>query len=274
MKNLTIINDYKIPFIGFGTWNLETGSATTEIILNAISAGYRMFDCAYSYGNDFFVGKALKKSELDRTEFFITNKVWNDFRTTEQVIEACKKSLKLMKLEYFDLYLVHWPEKKENPNWKEVNYNVWKGMETLYNEGFVKSIGVSNFDIEQIEALKLSGATIVPMINQVECHPGYNQTELVKYCQENNIIVQAWSPLGSGGVFENETLKNISTKYNKSISQVCLRWLIQKNIIPLPKTKNENRMLENMDIFNFELSSNDMKLIDNITDINHSNFSF
>ena len=274
MNFYNLSNNTQIPAIGFGTWNLENGSAATDVVLNAISSGYRMFDCAYSYGNDFFIGKAFKKSEINRSEFFITNKVWNDFRTTDQVIEACKKSLKLMKLDYFDLYLVHWPEKKENLNWKEINYNVWKGMEILYNEGFVKSIGVSNFDIEQIEALKESGATINPMVNQIECHPGYNQTELVKYCQKNNIIVQAWSPLGSGEVFENETLKVISTKYNKSLSQVCLRWLFQKHIIPIPKTKKENRMLENIDIFDFELSPNDMSLIDSITDINHSNFSF
>ena len=113
MMKYKLANNYEIPAIGFGTWNFEVGSATTEIILNAINAGYRLFDCAYSYGNDFFIGKALKKSNVDRSEFFITNKVWNDFRTTEQVVEACKKSLKLMKLEYFDLYLVHWPEKKK-----------------------------------------------------------------------------------------------------------------------------------------------------------------
>ena len=269
-----LANNYEIPAIGFGTWNLETGSATTEIVLNAISSGYRMFDCAYSYGNDFFIGKALKKSGLNRSDFFITNKVWNDFRTTEQVVDVCRKSLKLMKLEYFDLYLVHWPEKKENPQWKEINYNVWKGMEQLYCEGLVKSIDVSNFDIEQIEALKEFGVKIMPMVNQIELHPGYNQDELVHYCQKNNIIVQAWSPLASGEVFKNDILKNLSIKYNKSISQICLRWLVQKNIVPIPKTKNRDRMFENMEIFSFELEKEDVLLINNITNICHSKFSF
>lgn len=274
MNFYKLSNNTQIPAIGFGTWNLENGSAATEVVLNAISSGYRMFDCAYSYGNDFFIGKALKKSELNRNDFFITNKVWNDFRTQEQVVEACKKSLKLMKLDYFDLYLVHWPEKKENPMWKEINYNTWKGMEQLYNEGLVKSIGVSNFDISQIEALKEMGATISPMINQIEIHPGFNQTEVIDYCKQNNIIVQGWSPLGSGDVFENETLKNISKKYNKSISQICLRWSIQKGIIPIPKTKSVERMAENINIFDFTIDDADMELINNITDIKHSKFNY
>lgn len=274
MNFYKLSNNIQIPAIGFGTWNLENGSAATEVVLNAISSGYRMFDCAYSYGNDFFIGKALKKSELNRNEFFIINKVWNDFRTQEQVVDVCKKSLKLMKLDYFDLYLIHWPEKKENPMWKEINYNAWKGMEQLYNEGLVKSIGVSNFDISQIEALKEKGSTILPMVNQIEIHPGFNQMEVIDYCKQNNIIVQGWSPLGSGDVFENETLKNISKKYNKSISQICLRWSVQKGIIPIPKTKNVERMGENINIFDFVIGDADMELINNITNVDHSKFNY
>lgn len=267
MNYKVLNNGVKMPCIAFGTWNLEMGSKAKEAVLEALKVGYRSIDCAYSYGNDFSVGKAIKESGISREDLFVTNKVWNDFRTKDSVVEVCKKSLKLMKLDYFDLYLVHWPVSEEDENWKQINFDVWQGMEQLYKEGFVKAIGVSNFNQNQIEALKECGAKILPMVNQIEFHPGYLQEEIVAYCKANDIVVEAWSPLGSGNVFENKTLKTIAKKHGKSVAQICLKWEIQKGVVPIPRSSNPERIAGNIDVFDFELSEEDIALIDSITDI-------
>lgn len=269
-----LLNGNIMPPIGFGTWRLGDGVKTTDAVLLALQNGYRKLDCAYSYGNDFFVGKAIKKSEIAREDLFITNKVWNDFKTKEEVVDCCRKSLKLMKLDYFDLYLIHWPTDKSNPNWKEINVERWLGMEELYNQGLVKSIGVSNFKVEELNSLMCDiRVSIMPMVNQIECHPGYFQDEIVTFCEQKNMIVEAYSPLGSGNVFSNQTLMDLSKKYNKSIAQLCLRWEIQKGVVPIPRAENEKLIKENIDVFDFNIEDEDIEKIDNINNINGNLFS-
>ena len=240
-----------------GTWKLPLGRDTTEIVSDAFAAGYRNIDCAYSYGNDFFVGKAIKKSKLNRDDLFITNKLWKGFTEREQILEACKKSLKIMKLDYFDLYLVHWPVPNTDPDWQEKNCIVWSGMESLCRGGLVKSIGVSNFLPHHIEAV-LSECSIIPSVNQIEYHPGCLQTSVIDYCDEHNIGIQGWSPLGSGKLLSNTLLTEIALKHNKTPAQICLRWSIQNGIVPILRSKNIVRLKENLDVYDFALSCEEM----------------
>jgi diketogulonate reductase-like aldo/keto reductase len=177
-----------------------------------------------------------------------------------------------MKLDYFDLYLVHWPVSIHCPEWKEINYNTWLGMEELYNNGIVKSIGVSNFLPHHIDALISAGIKVMPMVNQIEYHIGYTQKECVEYCKDKGIALEAWSPLGSGALLNHEKIKRISKKYNVSSALLCLRYVIQNDIIPVVRSSNEQRILENLQVFSFEIDKEDMLELDKITDVGFSGF--
>lgn len=197
-------------------------------------------------------------------EYILADKVWNTSRGYEAVQEACRRSLKKLKTDYFDLYLIHWPASmKLYPNWEQINADTWRGMEQLYRDGMVKAIGVCNFKTHHLEALKKT-AEIMPMVDQVELHPGYNQNELLEYCRVNNMIVQASSPLGNGKILNNEDIRAIAIKKKKTIAQICLRWGLQKGVILIPKTINAGRMQENLDIFDFILDNKEMDTINNI----------
>ena len=250
------------PAIGYGTWHLENGQGTVVAVAEALDAGYRLFDCAAIYGNDFSVGKAIMNYGLKREELFITNKLWNTYRKYDDAVMACKRTLKLMRLEYLDSYLIHWPASpKIYPNWAEVNSETWRAMERLYTDGLVRAIGLSNFLPHHIEKL-LQGCSIQPMLDQLEIHPGQGQADAVKYCREHGLVVQAWSPLGSGKVLENERLVSLAKKYGKTVAQICIRWCIQKDVVPLPRSSSPIRMRENLDVFGFELSGDDVSEID------------
>lgn len=263
MEFRKLSNGVEIPAIQFGTWRLDVKDAK-QIVINAIEAGYTGIDCAYSYGNDFFVGKAIKDCGVARDKLFLTNKVWNTFRGEEQVIEACKKSLKLMKLSYFDLYLVHWPVSASEENWKEINRSTWAGMEALYREGLVRSIGVSNFKQHHIDGLLELNAGILPQVNQIEVHPGYNQQETVNFCKSKEIAVQGWSPLGCGELLSHPVLKEIATKYGKTVAQICIRWSYQNSVIPICRSSNPQRMRENLSILDFNIAPDDIERINSI----------
>lgn len=264
MKTFTLNNNKEIPNIGFGTWKLPNNDETINIICDAINSGYRHIDTAYAYQNEEYVGKGIKKSGIARKELFITGKLWNDDRGFENIINACKRTIKNLDCEYLDLYLIHWPASNAlYPNWIDINNETWKAMEYLYNEGLVKAIGVCNFKKSQLIPL-LHFANIKPMVNQIEVHPGFMQKETLEYCKENQIVVEAWSPLGSGKMLKKESLISLATKYNIGVAQLCIKWCLQNNILPLPKSKNVDRMKENLSIDNFEISNDDMEIMNNL----------
>lgn len=243
-----------MPWLGLGVYLSEAGEETENAVKEAIKAGYRSIDTAAFYKNEESVGKAMKESGVPREELFITTKVWNTDQGYDSTLAAFHESLKKLDLEYIDLYLIHWPVKEK---YKET----WKALETLYKEGKARAIGVCNFQIHHLEDL-LSEAEIVPMVNQVECHPRLTQKELLRYCQEHQIQLEAWSPLGRGRMLDEPILKELAEKYKKTVAQIILRWNLQCGIVTIPKSVKKHRILENADIFDFELSPEDMDVID------------
>lgn len=257
------LNDGNVmPQIAYGTWRIENGSPTTEAVMQAIECGYCHIDTAAAYGNDFAVGKAIKKCGVSREHLFITNKLWNSCRGYEEAVTACKRTLKLMKLEYLDAYLIHWPASSTvYDNWDEINSETWRGMEQLQKEGLVKSIGVSNFLPHHLNAL-LQNATVVPAINQFEMHPGKNRADLVLYCKEKGIVPMAWSPLGHGEVLSSPVILELSEKHGKSPAQICLRYVLQSGLCLVTRSVNRERMQENLGVTDYTLETEDMKKID------------
>ena len=255
-------NEVKIPSVGFGTWQTPDGEAAINAIKIAVDHGYRHIDTAAIYGNEKGVGSGIKACSLDRKELFVTSKVWNTERGFESTLKAFEKSLNDLQLDYLDLYLIHWPATAHQfSNWQQLNSDTWRAMEKLYTEGRIKSIGVSNFLEHHLEPL-LENATIIPTVNQIEYHPRCTQDACVKFCTENNILIEGWSPLGRGKVLEHKMLKEMASKYNKSVAQVCIRWALQNKVLPLPKSTTPHRIKENFDVFDFEISASDMKSID------------
>lgn len=255
-------NGYEIPCLGYGTYKVS-GEEAVAVIKTAISAGYRHIDTATFYGNEVEVGQAIQECDVPREDLFITSKVWKTERGYEKTKASFLKTLEDMQLDYLDLYLIHWPASFcQYENWEEINLETWRAMTELYQEGKIKAIGVSNFLPHHLTALLKT--EVKPMVNQIEYHPGEMQEETVLFCKENDILIEAWSPLGRGRIFENEILLELSRKYGKSLPQICLRWELQNGIIPLPKTMSEERMKENADVFDFELSLEDMELINSM----------
>ncbi len=257
-------NGIAIPKVGLGTWQITDRQVMKEVVQNAYQAGYRLIDTAAAYSNEIAVAKAIAEAGIKREELVISDKVWNTSRGYEAVQDACKRSLKKLKTDYFDIYLIHWPASmKVHSDWREINADTWRGMEVLYQEGLVKAIGVCNFKVHHLEELSKT-ASVMPFLNQIEMHPGMNQAEILAYCNEKGIQVEASSPLGNGQILENALLKEIAFQKGKSVSQVCLRWELQKGVISIPKTSNPKRLYENIDIFDFELSEEEMKRIDTV----------
>lgn len=263
-------NNYKIPNIGFGTFRTPSGEETEKSVIDAIKSGYRHIDCAAAYGNEKSVGEAIRKSGVTREELFITSKLWNDDKGYENTLAAFNRTLEDLQLDYLDLYLIHWPiAKASKNNWQEANCESWRALEELYKQGKVKAIGVSNFLGHHLDPL-LKIAKIKPMVNQIEIHPGMLQEETVKFCEENNILVEAWAPFSNGQIFNNPVLKEIADQYKKSVAQISLRWIIQKGIIPLPKSVTPERIKNNLDVFDFEIKAQDVEKIDRLTDCGSS----
>ena len=254
-KFMLLSNGVKIPSIGFGTYKSGDDEETAKIIKNALNLGYKMIDTASFYNNEVGIGNGIKESGIDRKDIFIVTKLWNDDHGYDNTIEAFNKSLNNLQVDYIDLYLIHWPNK--------LNAETWRAFEHLYETGKVKAIGVCNFKVEHLEELKKT-AKIMPMVNQVEIHPFSTKNNIINYCKDNNIKVVAWSPISRGRVLSNDLMIDLSQKYKKSIVQIVLRWHMQKGVIPIPKSSNENRIRENIDIFDFEISSEDMKAIDSL----------
>lgn len=263
MKKLILNDGQKLPTVGFGTYKSK-GQEGIEAVSTAISSGYSLIDTAAVYGNEETVGKGIKASGASREDIFVTTKLWRENLGYESTKKEFEKSLNRLDLKYIDLYLIHWPANAKNyDNWQKTNADTWRAMEELQAEGKIKSIGVSNFFQEHLEAL-FETAKVIPAVNQIEFHPGYWQQELVSYCKKQNITLEAWSPLARGKVFENEVLKEIAKAHNKSVSQVCLRWIIQHKVIAIPKSTNPERIQENIELFDFELTSAEMEKIDHL----------
>lgn len=266
----TLSNNYKVPNIGFGTFRTPSGEETEQSVLNAIKAGYRHIDCAAAYGNEKSVGDAIRKSGIAREELFVTSKLWNDDKGYENTLAAFQRTLEDLQLDYLDLYLIHWPiAKASKENWQEVNSESWRAFEELYAQGKIKAIGVSNFLPHHLEPL-LATAKIQPMVNQIEFHPGMLQEEIVEFCKERNILVEAWAPFSNGQILKHPVLMEIAERYKKSVAQVSLRWIIQKGIVPLPKSVTPERIINNLEVFDFELSAQDVEKIDKLTDCGSS----
>ena len=252
-----------LPEIIFGTYRLPEGSGSTAAVEEALRAGFRAFDCAYSYGNDFYVGRALKASGLAREEYFVTNKVWKSFRGKEKTVEVCKKSLKLMKLSYFDLYLVHWPCPATQDGWQEINLDTWAGMEALLAEGCVRRIGVSNFQPHHLRALTEGGAATKPAVNQIECHPGFVREEVISFCQKESIALQGWRPFGKNAAApEDPLIRSLAAQYDATPAQICIAYVCAKGLAPVCRTKTPERMRENLAALSLELSTEDQRRID------------
>lgn len=258
----TLHNGIKMPWFGLGVFKVEEGAELVQAVKSAIKHGYRSIDTAAIYENEKGVGQgiheAMKENNIAREDLFVTSKVWNADLGYESTIAAYETSLAKLGLEYLDLYLIHWPVEGK---FKEA----WRALETLYKEGRVKAIGVSNFQIHHLEEL-MKDASIKPMVNQVELHPKLSQTELRNFCKEQDIQIEAWSPLMQGQLLDNPVLKEIAEKHNKSIAQVILRWDLQHGIVTIPKSTKENRIIENASLFDFELSADDISRIDGMNE--------
>lgn len=259
MKNVILNNGTEIPEIGFGTW--QTTESVQKTLKMALEAGYTHIDTADIYGNEAEIGEAIEESGIARTDLYLTTKIWNSNRSAEGVKFSVEKSLKKLKTNYLDLLLIHWPANATQfENWKEINAETWKAMEELYKSGVVKTIGVSNFMLSQIEAL-LETAEVIPAVNQIEFHPGYVQQEVVDFCKEKGIAIEAWSPIGSGRLLKDEDLKEIADRYNVSPAILCIQFCLQSGVIVLPKSENPDNIKNNLHFERFIISEDDMKAL-------------
>jgi diketogulonate reductase-like aldo/keto reductase len=257
----TLYNRATIPILGFGTYKIPDDDIEIPL-LSALEAGYRLIDTAAIYGNESGIGAAIKTFGIRKEEVFITTKVWNDDQGYESTLKSFNSSLERLQMDYVDLYLIHWPfidwETKEHKR-KET----WLALEEIYKSGKAKAIGVSNFAIRHLEEIK-SYAKILPMVNQFEMHPFYLQPKLLEYCQENKIVTQSWSPLTQNKRLFDQRITAIAQKYNKSNAQILLRWNLQHGSIVIPKSTHLERIKENTEMFDFEISKDDMVLLDNL----------
>lgn len=254
MKKITLNNGVEMPILGFGVFQVADPLECEKAVSEAIETGYRLIDTAASYLNEKAVGNAIKNSNVPREELFITTKLWIEDTGYEKTKAGFQKSLDLLQLDYLDLYLIHQP-------YGDI-FGSWRAMQELYYEGKIRAIGVSNFHPDRmIDLIVNSGFT--PAINQIETHPFHQQTENQKFLQENNVQIESWGPFAEGknDIFKNEILVNIASQYNKSVAQIILRWLTQRGVIVIPKSVRKERMAENFDIFDFELSAEDMEII-------------
>ena len=235
-SRLELSNGVGIPCVGYGTWQTPSGDVARDSVRKALELGYRHIDTATVYGNEASVGEGIRLSGVKREDVFVTTKQWTDVRGCAATVAAAEKALATLGVDYLDLYLVHWPAvAKLTPDWADLNADTWRGFEKLYKDGKVRAIGVSNFMPEQLEALKAT-AEVMPMVDQVEFHPGYIQRNVLDYCAANGIQVEAWSPIGSGRLLADPLVTKIGAAHGKSSAQTCVRYAIQHGVLPLPKS--------------------------------------
>lgn len=259
--SFTLAGGVKIPCLGFGTWQTPEGETAVQSVLCALEAGYTHIDTAQAYGNEESVGKAIRLSGIPRKDLFITTKLWNENHSYDLTMRSFEESMNRLGLDYLDLFLIHWP----NPiafrdHWQEANAESWRAMEELVEAGKIRAIGVSNFFPRHLEAL-LKTARIVPQVNQIRLCPGDPQDDVVAFCRKYGMLTEAYSPLGTGRIFEVPEMKALSGKYGRSIAQICIRWSLQMGFLPLPKSVTPQRIRENLQVFDFTLTDEDVKRI-------------
>ncbi len=261
------------PALGYGTWQTPDGSVARDGVAAALRLGYRHVDTAFAYGNEQSVGEGIRLSGVSRSDIFLTTKHWVTERGYEKTKAAIDTSLKNLGVDYLDLYLIHWPcVAKVSPEWKEINASTWRAFEDAYKAGKLRAIGVSNFQKKHLEALAET-AEILPMVNQIEFHPGFTQMDNVRYAQEHGMLVEAWSPLGCGAVLGDARLAAIAGKYGKSVAQLCLRFALQNDVLPLSKSVHEDRIASNAQLFDFEIDAGDMAAIAAIEGLGYSGYA-
>lgn len=257
-------NGVKIPIVGFGTWQTPDGAVAKSSVLAAINAGYRLIDTAAAYGNEESVGEGIKASGVNRHDLFVSTKLWNTNHGYDKTKKAIDTSLQKLGLDYLDLYLIHWPNPAAmRANWAELNAESWRAMEEAVKAGKIRAIGISNFRREHIDEL-LKTATIKPAVNQNYLNPSDMQKDLTAYNNKLGILNEAYSPLGTGGLLDNETVNKVAKNYGKSPAQVLIRWSLQHGFLPLPKSVHPEYIKANADIFDFEINSDDMKTLDGL----------
>jgi diketogulonate reductase-like aldo/keto reductase len=263
-ETYTLSNGVKLPKIGLGTWQVKEGDEVYHSVLSALEVGYRHIDTAEGYGNEKGVGRAVRDSGIPREEIFITSKLESHIKSYEGAQEAFAKTLEELGFDYVDLFLIHapWPWSEMGKNCDEGNVQAWKAMEEFYKEGKARAIGVSNFSPTDIENI-IKHTEIVPHVNQIGYFIGLDQSETIEYCNEKDIFIEAYSPLGIGYLLNNKDIQRIAQKYHKSTAQICIRYLLQKGTAPLPKTTKKHRMVENSSV-DFEIKQEDMDYLDTI----------
>lgn len=267
MKSYTLNNGVSIPVLGFGTWKAENGEVAYQAVLEALKTGYRHIDTAAIYKNEESVGRAIRDRGIPRQEIFVTTKLWNTNHSYDEARQAFEESMEKLGLDYLDLYLIHWSNPKplrENDEWKTRNAEVWRAMEDLYQEGKIRAIGVSNFLPHHLDAL-LETARIIPAVNQVRLAPGVYQEEVVDYCKEKGILLEAWGPFGQGELFEQKEVQKIAAKHGKTVAQIALAWSLAEGFLPLPKSVTASRIQSNLDCFGIELSNDEREVLKTIS---------
>lgn len=253
-------NGVEVPKIGFGTWKL-LGDTAYKAVRMAIEVGYTHIDTAASYDNEAEVGRAIHESSIPREKIFITTKLWNDIKTYEETIQAFERSAQKLGVEVIDLYLIHWPNPidcRENDAWKIRDIECWRAMEELYKQGRVRAIGVSNFLPHHLDVI-LERGTVRPAVNQIRLFPGFINEECVSYCEQRDILLEGFSPLGEGNLLVNSAFREMAERYDRSPAQLALRWSVQRGFLPIPKSTKESHAASNLEIFNFEILAEDMK---------------
>ena len=269
MEHFTLRNGVEIPCLGFGTYS-RSFDFTKEAFLDALSVGYRHLDTASLYKDEDLIGQAIKESGIPRKELFITTKVWKNQMGYQGTLDSFEQSAKRLSCDYVDLFLIHWPvpefgtavdtvrpPETANIPWQTLCQETWRAMETLYREGKVRAIGVSNFLPHHLMSI-YETAQVEPMVNQIEFHPGYTQQYTVDWCQSRGIQVEAWRPMAKQFLANNPLMLELSAQYGKSVAQLCIRFALQMGVLPMPSSKNRGRMLENKDVFDFEISPFDL----------------
>ena len=257
-------NGVSVPAIGFGTWQIPPGDITYNSVKEALKAGYRHIDTAQAYGNEASVGQAIRDSGIDRSEIFVTSKLPAEIKSYFRAGRHAEFTMKKIGLDYIDLYLIHapWPWTEIGADYTKENIEVWKAMEEFYESGKTRSIGISNFNVKDIDAI-LENCRIKPMVNQIKLHIGHPQEEIVSHCVKNDIIVEGYSPLSTGKLLKNGEVAKIAGKYGSSVAQLSIRYVLEKGALPLPKSTHPEYIRQNLDV-DFEISTEDMQHLDSL----------
>lgn len=264
--DFTLKNSVRIPAIGFGTWQIPAGKTAYDAVSFALKSGYRHIDTAYAYGNEKSVGNAINFSGIARSEIFVTSKLPAEIKSYEEALRYYDRTMENLGLDYVDLYLIHapWPWNKKGADFTKENIKVWKAMEEIYKSGRCHAVGVSNFSVMDLTAI-INNCSIVPMANQIKFYIGYTQEDITQFCKKNNILVEGYSPLASGAIIGNRKIDAIALKYNTSLPQICIQYVLQRGVIPLPKSTHHESILQNLDV-GFTIAEDDMKYLNGLKD--------